>query len=236
MTYEKEYTFFKNIAQHFGLPVREVRPSLLLFSHGGRGGLFLLENDVLQERLSYIIDTCPEKKLIYIQNGEGDTNLLFLSLPERTERTLLFLGPFHKKDYIKAYGIMVEFAQLLWNDSFEIERYAFSLKHKHPLVEKVMEEIEKDISANHTLNCMAKKMCVSPGHLSKVFANDMGMTLTEYVNRKKVEYGAYLLTTTEDKICTIAIQCGMRDNNYFSRLFKRYAGISPAEYRKRGSK
>jgi len=104
----------------------------------------------------------------------------------------------------------------------------------HPLIEKVLEEIKADVTGDHTLRSISKKMSVSPGHLSKLFTQELGISLTEYVNRKKIEYGAYLLNTTEDKICCVAVQCGMPDNNYFSRLFKRYVGISPAEYRKKG--
>jgi len=50
-----------------------------------------------------------------------------------------------------------------------------------------------------------------------------------------MEYGAHLLLTTQDIINCVAYQGGMQDHNYFSRLFKKYMGVGPAEYRKRGT-
>jgi len=43
------------------------------------------------------------------------------------------------------------------------------------------------------------------------------------------------LLTTQDIINCVAYQGGMQDHNYFSRLFKKYMGVGPAEYRKRGT-
>ena len=78
--------------------------------------------------------------------------------------------------------------------------------------------MERKRKTNHSLRYISKKMRVSPAHLSKIFRQETGITLTEYVNRQKIVYGAYLLNTTEDKIASIALQCGISNNCYFSRL------------------
>lgn len=234
MCYEKEYTFFKNIAERFHLPVYELKESSFSVFWNCKAGIYLMGKEEGNEQVQYILEHCPEQKIMCVQDKAESINILFLRLPDQKERTMLVLGPFSKKDFLKAYGIMAELARIFWNDDYEFERYSFSLKQIHPIIKRVVDDIEEDVTKKHTLRSISKKMCVSPGHLSKLFTQEMGMSLTEYVNRKKVEYGAYLLNTTEDKVCSIAIQCGMPDNNYFSRLFKRYVGVSPAEYRKKG--
>lgn len=55
--------------------------------------------------------------------------------------------------------------------------------------------------------------------------------LTEYVNRKRIEYGVLLLNTTNMQIQTIAQHCGISDINYFTRIFKKQIGKTPKEYR-----
>jgi YesN/AraC family two-component response regulator len=55
--------------------------------------------------------------------------------------------------------------------------------------------------------------------------------LTEFVNRKRVEYGVLLLNTTSMQVQTIAQHCGISDINYFTRIFKKYIGKTPKEYR-----
>ena len=59
----------------------------------------------------------------------------------------------------------------------------------------------------------------------------MGSTLTEYVSRRRVNHAMFLLEATSLQIQTIAHQCGIPDVNYFTRTFKKYAGITPKEYR-----
>lgn len=103
---------------------------------------------------------------------------------------------------------------------------------KNPHVYTVVKLIEQDIRRNCGLKSLAKVVCVSPSYLSKLFRDEMGITLTEYVNLKRVLYGRHLLETTEDKVFQVASQCGMDDYNYFCRLFKRYIGVSPRQYRK----
>lgn len=231
LIYEKEYIFFKKLADRFQIPVHEVKQSTLAYL--GKQDLSFLIADSQEERnkLFLIMEQCPEKKIIYMKNQNGDMNGLFFVRLKGKERILVFLGPFANDDFSKAYGLMAELTELIWGEACEMKKYNISVKRMHPLIENVIEYIETDVKKDHSLRNMAKTMNVSPGHLSKLFRQDTGVTLTEYVNKKKIMYGAYLLKTTNEKITTIATMCGIKDNNYFSRLFKKYIGMSPAEYR-----
>ena len=67
--------------------------------------------------------------------------------------------------------------------------------------------------------------------LSALFKKETGKPLTEYVTRKRVEHAAYLLRSTSMQVQTVAQQCGILDVNYFAKMFKRYTGKTPKEYR-----
>ena len=231
LSYEKEYIFFKNLAERYQIPVHEMKQSSVEFISRQELSFLIAENAEENEKLFRIMEQCPEKKMVYMQNQEEDSNGLFFLLPEKREKTLLFLGPFSTNDFTKAYGLMAELSETIWGESCELKKYNFSMKRMHPLIENVIDSIEKDIKKDHSLRNVAKAMNVSPGHLSKLFRQETGITLTEYVNKKKIAYGAFLLKTTNDKVTSIAAMCGIKDNNYFSRLFKKYIGMSPAEYR-----
>ena len=67
--------------------------------------------------------------------------------------------------------------------------------------------------------------------LNKLFNSQIGMGFVKYVNAKRMEYAKELLTTTELSVKEIAGMAGIPDDNYFSRTFRKYTGMSPSEYR-----
>jgi AraC family transcriptional regulator len=60
----------------------------------------------------------------------------------------------------------------------------------------------------------------------------MGVTPLNYINQKRVEKGKYLLEHTQFSVGEISEEVGFKDELYFSRVFKKYVGISPLAYRK----
>lgn len=106
-----------------------------------------------------------------------------------------------------------------------------SLKGYSLLVQKVITRIDTDLAADQTLNTHAKLLNVNPSYLSTLFKKETGSTLTDYVNSKRAQQGVYLLNTTNMQVQAIAQQCGISDVNYFSKIFKKYIGMTPSEYR-----
>mgnify|MGYP001306814711 CR=1 FL=1 len=91
--------------------------------------------------------------------------------------------------------------------------------------------IEANLSGDLTLHTLADMQNISPGYLSALFKKEVGQTLTDYVNSRRMGQAAQLLRTTVLQIQTIAQYCGITDVNYFSKLFKRYHGSSPKNFR-----
>lgn len=106
-----------------------------------------------------------------------------------------------------------------------------SLKNYSPLIQKVITHINFDLTVDLSLKTQAKLLNVNPSYLSSLFKKETGMTLTEYVNTKRVEHAILLLNTTNMQIQSIASHCGMADVNYFTKIFKKQVGVTPTEYR-----
>ena len=122
----------------------------------------------------------------------------------------------------------------LWNDM--IQKYC-SLVNTHTTrnyslpVQKVITRINYDIAADLSLNATASLLNINPSYLSALFKKETGYTLTDYVNKKRMEHAAFLLANTVLPVSTIATQCGILDDNYFTRLFKRQYQMTPTQFR-----
>ncbi|MCM1134163.1 MAG: AraC family transcriptional regulator [Clostridium sp.] len=106
-----------------------------------------------------------------------------------------------------------------------------SMKGYSLLVQKVLTQIDSDLTADLSLNSQARLLNVNSSYLSTLFKKETGSTLTEYVNRKRIRHAVSLLNTTSMQIQTIAQYCGIPDVNYFTKTFKKYIGTTPKEYR-----
>lgn len=106
-----------------------------------------------------------------------------------------------------------------------------SINKFSPLIQRSIIKIEEDLSADLSLKELALLNDVSPSYLSALFKKETGQTLTDFVNSRRMNHAMHLLKTTHLQIQTIAQYCGIFDLHYFSRLFKKYVGVTPKEYR-----
>ncbi len=106
-----------------------------------------------------------------------------------------------------------------------------SMKGYSLLVQKVITRIDSDLTADLSLSALAALLNVNASYLSNLFKKETGSTLTDYVNRKRIEHGILLLNATTLQVQTVAQYCGIPDVNYFTKLFKKYIGKTPKEYR-----
>ncbi len=106
-----------------------------------------------------------------------------------------------------------------------------SLKGYSLLIRKVIARIDFDLTADLSLKTQAQMLNVNSSYLSTLFKKETGTTLTEYVNRKRIEHALLLLNSTDMQIQMIAQYCGIADVNYFTKTFKKIIGQTPKEYR-----
>ena len=74
---------------------------------------------------------------------------------------------------------------------------------------------------------------ISPYYFSKLFKQEQGEGFVEYLTRIRMTNARQLLKNQKYSIKEICSMCGYSDPNYFSRIFKRYEGVTPSEFRER---
>ena len=93
----------------------------------------------------------------------------------------------------------------------------------------IHDNIEKPVSASQ----IAEELNVSTGHLSRIFNTSMKMKISDYVNARKIAIAESLLTDTDSGLIEIAEYLSFSSQSHFQNIFKRYAGITPLQYRNR---
>ncbi len=75
--------------------------------------------------------------------------------------------------------------------------------------------------------------CRSRAYVNRTVKRHTGETLSEIVNRVRIQYAAHLLKTTEEKITNIADASGFQNLGYFYRVFNHHYKSTPSDYRKK---
>ncbi len=98
-------------------------------------------------------------------------------------------------------------------------------------VHKAMEYISSHLSRKITINDLAQHTQISSSYLSGLFKAYTGQSIVDYINRLKIDHVKELMVANKSVLLKEAgEQVGITDENYLSRLFKRYAGMSAREF------
>ncbi|MCR5101505.1 MAG: AraC family transcriptional regulator [Butyrivibrio sp.] len=100
-------------------------------------------------------------------------------------------------------------------------------------VQKAIEYINLHLSQNITISELAIASKLSESHLSKIFKQETGTTISSYIARLRCKKAAQLLSGTDLPIQEISSFVGYYDNNYFVKVFKKIYEKTPSEYRQK---
>ena len=103
------------------------------------------------------------------------------------------------------------------------------------VVKKSVQYIDEHFTKDLSLDDISREMNISPYYYSKIFKDEMGINFVEYLTTKRMDYAKELLGNHAKSIKEVCVQSGYGDPNYFSRIFKKYEGMTPSEYREKNN-
>ena len=98
-------------------------------------------------------------------------------------------------------------------------------------VRRAVEFLHQNYDRSIQVKEVALTVNVHPGYLQRIFRTHTGQTLTDYLNRLRMEKARMLLGQSEIPVAEIADYVGISSRQYFHLLFKKYTGCTPIEYR-----
>lgn len=136
-------------------------------------------------------------------------------------------------DRVRMHSLLLELIYMLSEDSKQC-RAAGKMKSNHyEMIEDAVRYIRENLTADLSLEAIARRFSFHPIHFHKCFKASTGKTPREYVEELRINKAANLLVTTDMTLTQIAYECGFSSQSYFSYAFKRKMGMTPRAYEKK---
>lgn len=154
-------------------------------------------------------------KLIILSDSESITNLdIMRSTPEIISNSYL-------------YRDNTDLIEHLSSDDYQSQSFY------HKGLQRSLNYISKNFNKNISLSTLASEACVSPSHLSYLFRYHLGKSFKEIVTELRIKkIKEDFQKNPRKKITEASLEVGFGDLSHFEKMFKRYAGMTPREYKK----
>lgn len=116
---------------------------------------------------------------------------------------------------------------------FEVFMDSIGISTRDSVLDDVLHYIQHNYAGNITLETIAPLFGYNRSYLGKIFTKKMGQNFNSYVDLVRIEKSKELLQNDDMKVYAIAERVGYKNVDYFHIKFKKYVGMSPAEFRKK---
>jgi len=100
------------------------------------------------------------------------------------------------------------------------------------ILDDILYYIDNNYQNNIKLETIAPLFGYNSAYLGKLFTKAIGENFNSYVDHRRIEHSKKLLEQKNIKVYEVSEQVGYKNVDYFHKKFKKYVGVSPAEYRK----
>jgi AraC family transcriptional regulator len=98
-------------------------------------------------------------------------------------------------------------------------------------VVEARELLDSRLDEAPTLGSLAKAVGIHPVHFAAVFRRIHGCSVGEYSRRRRLDHARQRLAETDLSLAQVATEAGFADQSHMTRVFKRFLGLTPREYR-----
>lgn len=116
-------------------------------------------------------------------------------------------------------------------ETFSESMFNYIPSKNNEIIKKAMLYISEHFNTPLTLEDVATHIHLHPSYFSSLFKHSTGSSFKEYLNMVRIEESKRLLSNTDFSIIDIAVAVGFEDQSYFSKVFKKYTGLTPKQFR-----
>lgn len=140
--------------------------------------------------------------------------------------------------YIRRMDAMNDAGEIRAMESDMMAFYSDAMREMHQLtrlprpVVRAMDYVEAHLHEKIALEAVAAHARLAPAYLSDLFHRETGLTLGDYILKRRVEAAKNMLRYTDQKVAEIAEVLAFSNPSHFHRAFKRETGVTPNHYRR----
>lgn len=218
---ELDYEFFHKLTRYKQL-------LRLYFNELNRDGVNITCRQVMQELESY---GAPSPHMLGRLVQELLSLLKELTADNGLDTSTAKAGFPLSQDAVSSVEHALEFVSSCYVQ--ELDQLIRKRKYKNKLnLEEVRRYIDSHFAGPITLEQLAKNFFVSKEYMSKVFKQEYGQNVTDYIVERRMEKAREWLVNKQISIKAVAEMAGYEDVSYFYRVFKKHFGMAPGEMRK----
>lgn len=116
-------------------------------------------------------------------------------------------------------------------ETFSESMFNYIPSKNNDIIKKAMLYMSEKFNTPLSLEEVAAHVHLHPSYFSTMFKNVTGSSFKEYLNKIRIEESKLLLLNTDFSIIDIAIAVGFEDQSYFSKVFKKFTGTTPKQFR-----
>jgi two-component system, response regulator YesN len=114
-------------------------------------------------------------------------------------------------------------------------KYVNDVEKSQSVVDRAKKYISDHIDQDITRDDIANQVFLNPDYLNRIFKKETNMSISEYLQQERFRLAGDLLIKTDIPVSNIAVKVGHTNFSHFAKMFKKYSGMNPMEYRQKNS-
>ncbi len=202
------------------------------------GIIRMLEEIVESNDFKRVHDEAPDiaKKIVDLSGGRNDKAAEILHSVSVRLLSLYLENPFGEDSLLNRFSMDVNFL----DDGFLIEMWLcnfldYIFKHRfierYESVRDVFDYIDEHIREDFNIQILIKNCSISQQYLLRLFKERLSMSTFDYIQIRKMFLAKWYLSFEEYSTLDVAMTLGYGSGGYFAKVFKKYEGITPYQYK-----
>ena len=183
----------------------------------------LREADEFAGQLCLFTQDLPERMELLSRTAELFGN----TYPEGNGISCLQLFPLQQQDTTDQDAVS------LWITQISDYIFRRRISTAFPILEPIFEYINQNLEKKLTLALLVEKCAISQTYLSRLFRTQFQISVTDYVHRRKLQLAKRFMLHQNMPVGDASLLLGYNEYTYFSKVFRKYEGITIQEWRSR---